>query len=357
MKPARFLPLLMMLALAACGDDEPTSAEAAAPRPVLTEEASQVAAHIEGFSGTVEPRYETKLAFRTLGRIVSLDADVGDQVQAGAELAHIDAETLEASVRQAKAQLASARAQAQNARASLGRAKALFEKNTVSSADLETAEQSQTSAEASVTEAQADLAKAENALSYAILTAPFAGVITARSADVGQVVSAGETVMTLARVDVREAVVDIPSDLIDTVDTGAPFSVRLQTDPAIRAQGKVREVAPEADALTRTNRVRILLENPPAAFRLGSLISVRPQGQNAAALTVPKSAILEDGGKTFVWVVEDGAVHRREVKTGAILAGAVAISSGLEAGERVVVAGIHSLKEGQQVSVFGEERP
>ena len=357
MRPILLLPLVLTLALAACGEDGPASADTAAPRPVLTEVASQATAQTAGFSGTIEPRYETTLAFRSLGRIVALDADVGDRVEMGQELAHIDAETLEAGVRQAEAQLASARAQAQNARASHGRARALFEKDTVSTSDLETAEQLQTSAEAAVAQAKADLAKAQNALSYALLTAPFAGVITARSADVGQVVSAGETVMKLARVDVREAVVDIPSELVDTVGIGTPFRVRLQIAPDIRAEGKVREVAPEADALTRTNRVRILLDNPPPAFRLGSLISARPEGAQAEVLMLPQAAILKADGAEFVWVVEEGAVHRRKVETGPVLAGRITVRSGLKPGERVVVAGVHSLADGQQVSVSGDERP
>ncbi|PTW56546.1 RND family efflux transporter MFP subunit [Breoghania corrubedonensis] len=355
--PIHLMALVLTVSLTACGEDEPVSADPQAPRPVLTEIVSRAPIRTEGFSGTVEPRYETTLAFRTLGRIVALNADVGNRVEKGEELAQIDAETMEASVRQAQAQLSSARAQARNARASYARAKALFEKNTVSSADLDTAEQSQASAEASVTEAKADLTKAQNALSYAILTAPFAGVITARSADVGQVVSAGETVMKLARVDVREAVVDIPGEIVDTMGVGTPFLVRLQIDPQIKAEGKVREVAPEADALTRTNRVRILLDNPPAAFRLGSLISARPEGAKAAVLMVPQNAILETDGAKFVWVVEEGAVHRHKVETGPLIAGRVTIDSGLNSGAHVVVAGVHSLKEGQKVSLSGDDRP
>ncbi|MDJ0931765.1 efflux RND transporter periplasmic adaptor subunit [Breoghania sp.] len=188
-------------------------------------------------------------------------------------------------------------------------------------------------------------------MSYAVLSAPFAGVITEREADLGQVIFAGEAVMKLARVDAREAVVDIPGELIDTISIGSPFQVHLQIDPTVKAKGRVREIAPEADALTRTNRVHILLDYPQDAFRLGSLIPARPEGEMTAALAVPDTAILKTKEGTYVWVVENGTVHRRKVEIGSGLGGRSAVRSGLKAGERVVTAGVHSLEEGQKVAL------
>ncbi|MEF2070831.1 efflux RND transporter periplasmic adaptor subunit [Consotaella aegiceratis] len=346
-----------LVALIGCQEDEqPETAAAATPRPVLTAVANPNAAVIAGFSGTIEPRFETDLAFRTLGRIVSLDVDVGDQVEAGQQIAAVDADTLQADVRSARAQLASAQAQADTARASAARAQALFEEKTVSSADLESAEQNETAAEAGLKQAQADLDKAQNALTYAVLTAPVDGVITERDADMGEVVSAGETVMTLARTDVREAMVDIPNEALGTIVAGSRFRVRLQVDPSIEAQGGVREIAPEADALTRTNRVRILLDQPPAAFRLGSLIRATPVSGTFPTIEVPATAVVEADGAASIWVVDpqEGVVHRRDVRLGQRHDGQVEVTSGLTAGERVVTAGVHSLDEAQRVSVSGE---
>ncbi|WP_321505511.1 efflux RND transporter periplasmic adaptor subunit [Breoghania sp.] len=352
------VPLVLCAGLlAACGQDEETTANDAGPRPVLTETARRAAERVDGFSGVIKARFETRLAFRSLGRIVALPVDVGDQVKAGQTLARIDAQTYEAAVRQAEAQASSARARAENASASLRRARALFKKNTISSANLDVAEQANSAASAGLTEALATLAKARNALAYATLAAPFAGVVTERPAENGQVVAAGEPVLTLARSDIREAVVDIPGELVGGLSIGSPFTVRLQIDPRIVAQGEVREIAPQSDALTRTNRVRILLKSPPDAFRLGALITANAQGGKADALTVPAAAIFTKDGASFVWVVEAGKVARRAVTTGAALGKRLVIRSGLEPGELVVIAGVRSLEDGQAVTLAEEVRP
>ncbi len=349
--------LLFAVLVAACGEEETADATDVGPRPVLTETARRAPHRENGFSGVIKARFETKLAFRSLGRIVALSVDVGDRVKEGQTLARIDAQTYEAAVRQAKAQVSSAHARADNAAASLERARTLFSKNTISSADLDVAEQADSAAAAGLTEALATLAKARNALAYANLTAPFAGVVTERPAENGQVVSAGESVLTLARADIREAVVDIPGELVGSLSIGSPFTVRLQIDPGIEAEGKVREIAPQSDALTRTNRVRILLKSPPDAFRLGALITANAQGGEEDALTVPAAAILHQDGATFVWVVEEGKVVRRAVETGASHGARTQIRSGLEPGDVVVIAGVRSLEDDQAVTLAEEGRP
>ena len=138
-----------LLALAACSEAETESAEAPqAPRPVVSVVAEPMALETLGYSGMIAPRYETALAFRTLGRIVAREVDVGDQVEAGATLAAIDAETLAANVRSAKARLANARIQARTASESEGRTQSLFAENTVSQSDLDVARQSRSVADA-----------------------------------------------------------------------------------------------------------------------------------------------------------------------------------------------------------------
>ncbi|SJZ70177.1 efflux RND transporter periplasmic adaptor subunit [Consotaella salsifontis] len=349
-----FFTGLALLSLAACREeakDEPLP-----PRPVLTTTAARSSTDEQGFSGTIAPRYETNLAFRTLGRIVSRAVDVGEEVKKDQEVAAIDAETLSATVRQAKAQVASARAQADNAAASAERARRLFEEKTVSSAELESANQSKSTADAALERAEAELAKAENALTYAVLTAPYDGVVTQVSLDVGEVAAAGQPVMTIARTDVREAVVDIPTDELDGIKVADRFRVRLQTDPTMATEGSVREIAPEADAATRSNRVRILLDQPPPGFRLGALIRAFPVRSSDDLIRVPQTAVLEEGGEAYVWVVPPKAstVEKRKVSLGERRGDVVEVVSGLNEGETVVIAGVHSLEENQAVTLSGE---
>ncbi|MCK5931635.1 MAG: efflux RND transporter periplasmic adaptor subunit [Fulvimarina manganoxydans] len=349
------LVLFGLIALAACSEAENETAETPqAPRPVVSIVAEPMALETLGYSGMIAPRYETALAFRTLGRIVAREVDVGDQVEKGETLAAIDAETLAANVRSAKARLANARIQARTARESEQRTQSLFAENTVSQSDLDVARQSRSVAEAELKSAEAQLDKAENALTFAVLTAPFDGVVTACSADVGDVVSAGESVMTLARTDEREAVVDVPASETSKLAPQQSFRVVLQIDPSIRIDGKLREIAPQADPLTRTNRVRIALDDAPEAFRIGALITAVPIFDGAAMpIRIPETALFKMDGETKVWVVDEAAasVKGRSVTTEAAPDGMVTVVSGLSPGERVVTAGVGSLKDGQAISL------
>lgn len=347
--------LLAAPLLTGCSQDNGSQAKPLPPRPVLTMVAARRVIAEQGLSGRIAPRFETTLAFRTLGRLVSRDVDVGDQVEKGQPLAAIDAETLAADVRSARAQLTNARIQARTADASAQRTRALYAENTVSQSDLDVAEQSRQVAAAELASARAQLDKAENALSFAVLTAPYDGVITDREADVGQVVSAGAAVFKLAQTGEREAVVDVPAAQQFDMAPGDPFRVVLQIEPDLSVEGRIREIAPQADALTRTNRVRITLADPPPAFRIGALITAIPQEKagQPASVVLPKSAILEENGKASVWIVDEAAktVSKRSVTVSDAPGGMVRIEDGLKPDERVVVAGVHSLADGQAISL------
>ncbi|NDW07573.1 efflux RND transporter periplasmic adaptor subunit [Jiella pacifica] len=338
----------------ACSQSDEGEAPPPPPRPVLTTVLAASDPQALGYSGTVEPRFTTQLAFRTLGRIVSRSVDVGDLVEKGEPVAAIDAETLDADLRSAEAQVDSAEIQDRNARAAFERTKRLFAEKTVAQSEVDNAQQSLSAAEAQLVSAKAQLAKAQNSLSYAVLNAPFDGVITNRAADVGQVVSAGEEVMTLARTDQREAVIDVPAERAGEVSVGSPFEVVLQIAPSVKARGAVREIAPQADTLTRTVRMRISLDDPQNAFRLGALISAIPAAKASKPVVfLPQSAILEEDGKTRIWVVDtsEATVHKRDVVIERDGGGRVILVSGAQTGDEVVTAGVHSLEDGQKVSL------
>ena len=162
-------------------------------------------------------------------------------------------------------------------------------------------------AEASAARAQANLTKAIDQLGYAQVKADFAGVVTAVGADVGQVVSPGQTVVTVARPDIREAVVDIGPDFPVPLRVGLPFTVSLQLLLTMQVEGQIREIAPQADPVTRTQRVRIALNDPPSSFRLGATVTARLASDQRSILRVPESAVLSKNGENFVWVVDPPA--------------------------------------------------
>ncbi|HJQ59249.1 MAG TPA: efflux RND transporter periplasmic adaptor subunit [Vineibacter sp.] len=348
----------VLLAVAGCKDKQ--RADAPTPiRPVLSVIASPQAERAASFAGTVEPRYQTSLGFRILGRIVVRDVNVGDLVHKGARLASLDTVALELNLRAAQASVASAEAQLANATATAARQRALLEQNHVTPAQHEQAQRAMETATAALTQARANLVKAEQQLSHARLTAEFDGVVTAIQSEVGQVVSPGQVVLTLARPDVREAVVDVPDHLAASLDVGARFEVALQLDPSIRAAGALREVAPQADPVTRTRRIRITLDAPPQGLRLGTTVTVALAQPATSRIELPATGLLERDGKTWVWVVDSASskVFPREITVAARHNGRVEVADGIAPGARVVVAGVNSLKSGQQVKLAEGTRP
>ena len=308
--------------------------------------------------GVVEPRYKTNLAFRVLGRLTGRPVSVGDLVSEGQTVGVIDATALELAVRSAKAELTKAEAQLATATATEERQRTLITTDATTKQTLDNAEQARAGADASVAHAQANLTKAIEQRGYAQIKADFAGVVTAVGAEVGQVVSPGQNVVTIARPDIREAVVDIGEDFPVPLEIGLPFTVGLQLLPAVQVEGKVREIAPQADPATHLRRVRIALNNPPESFRLGTTVTATLGKGQSPTLRVPASAVLAQDGANFVWVVDHPTstvlLHKIDLATDQA---GTRVTGGLAPGARIVTAGIHSLKQGQQVRVEQDQKP
>jgi RND family efflux transporter MFP subunit len=278
-------------------------------------------------------------------------------VTKGAALAALDSVSLELAVRQAVAAVVNAQAQLANANATEARQRILLEQNNTAQSQFDAARLGLETAQASVTQTQANLAKAQEQLGYAQLRADFDGVVTAVDADVGQVVSPGQKVITLARPDVREAVVDVPDELANSLTVSARFNVAAERDDKVAASGQVREIAPQADAATRTRRVRIALDNPPAGLRLGATVIATLVDGAKPRIELPASAVLDADGKTSVWIVDPAASTVSLAPVSIAAHGdRVEVLGGLSEGSRVVTAGVHSLAAGQAVRVLEGDR-
>lgn len=351
----RFTPLLALFPLVSCGQDE--QAAAPPPRPVLAMKVVSALDSSAGFAGTVAARYQTTRGFQVLGMIETLDVDVGDLVTKGQQLAELDRSSFQLDVNAREGDVTKAKARVDNATTTVARTRQLLASNTSTPAQLEADEQALAAAKASLDQANAELVKAHTRLDYTKLVSDENGVIVSKEADAGQTVSAGQPVLTIARTDAREVVVDVPEPIAAALKLGAPFDIFLQVDPAIAVKGRVREIAPQSDEATRTRRVRIAMENPPEPFRLGTTVTAKPSGAVDAptVLKIPRAAVVEAGGKTSVWVVDakEQTVHSKDVIIDKPSDREVQISSGLSAGEFVVTAGVSDLKDGQKV-VFGE---
>ena len=169
--------------------------------------------------------------------------------------------------------------------------------------------------------------------------------------------SPGQSVVTVARPDIREAVVDIGPDFPVPLTVGLPFIVSLQLLPGVEVEGVIREIAPQADPVTRTRRVRIALNDPPPSFRLGATVTAKLSSERSA-LHVPASAVLTKDAESFLWVVDLPAstVSLRRVDLSRDATG-IQVTGGLDAGTRIVTAGIHSLTQGQQVKIQEDATP
>lgn len=343
--------LLGLLALTACEDEAVPPPEPI--RPVYSLIAEPQPRRTIRLAGTVEPQFKTDLSFRVLGRMIARPVNVADLVKKGQVLAALDPTALELAVRSAVADVSNAQAQLANAFGVEDRQRQLLETNVTAKATYESAQQALAAAQSNVVRAQANLTKAREQLGYAQLTSDYDGVVTATSAEIGQVVQPGQTVVTVARPDVREAIIDVPDAQAGGLAIGTPFEVALQLNPAIKVAGQVREIAPQADAVTRTRRVKIALENPPEMFRIGTTVTVSATTDAAPTIRLPRTAVLDKDGKSYVWIVDPktSAVAAREVRTAPDTPLLVTLVSGVAPGDRVVTAGVHSLSDGQTVKI------
>lgn len=358
----RLLPAIVLLGAAAILSPSVSRSDApqdVVPRPVIWMTATPERAGTLSFAGVIQPRVETELAFRTLGRVIARKVEAGDVVKKGDVLALIDPLALQLAVTGAQAELRNASAQLENATITERRKRVLVSTNSASSADLELAEQGLKSAQANMTKAEANLAKAREQLGYAELKAEFDGVITSTSVEVGQTTTASQAVLKLARLDQRDVVIDVSEGQLAQIRSANRVDVALQLDGRLRTSGSIREIAPQADAETRTHRVKIAVDEAPAVFRFGSVVTAAfSNGAGDSAIVLPRSAITFRDGAADVWVIDEATltVSRRPVGLEASEAGSsqVRVNRGLDTGEKVVVAGGDQLQEGQKTRL-GQE--
>lgn len=355
------LCIALLALLGACRQDR--QAEAAPPvRPVLSVKAEVYKTETLGpFVGSIQPRYSTDVGFRVFGRMVARFVDVGALVKKGDDIASLDPAVQLIQVRNAEAVLANAEAQYANAEAEEKRQRPLVERNITPQAQFDVIVQSRDTAAANLIRARASLRRSQDVLSFTQLHADFDGVVTGRYAEPGQVVNPGQKIVTIARPEVREAVFSVANDLADILSDRNDFEMLVRLDPAIAMKATVvRGVDPAADPTTRTRTVFLTLNDPVPAFRLGITVSVTLQKPISPRIDLPVTALLETEGKSRVWVVEkkpsdaDTTVSLRDVIVAGRTGDTVTITSGLSGGERVVTAGVHSLKAGQTVKVLSQ---
>jgi RND family efflux transporter MFP subunit len=317
------------------------------PRPIVSEILTADSLAARHFTGVIAAEHQTSLAFQTAGRIARLDLSIGDRVAKGQTLAELDRITLDEDVAAAKAALSAAEAALTLAEASLTRTEALAAKGVAPDVSREAAQEARDQAQAQAEKARADLRRAEDAARFGSLIAPEAGVVLAIAVQPGTVVSAVTPVLTLALGPEREAILDLPADLLPLLAPDQPFTLTSRIPEAAPLTGHLRLVEPVADATVRARRIRVSLPEAPDFWRIGALVRAEMARSGPPVITLPPEAILKDPPR--VWVVgRERKVHATPVTLGALIGLRQAVE-GLQPGQEVVLRGIHSLTEGQIV--------
>jgi len=343
-------------ALSGCSDGSATAVQRATfvhteivrPRP------RQVSVTL---TGTVQARLSADLSFRVGGRVRERLVDLGAHVNPGELLARLDAVEQQADLDAASAAVTAAEARLRVARATFDRQNRLLSSGFTTRVAFDQAQEALRTAEGSLEAANAQLGTAKDALGYTELRAGASGAITARTLEVGQVVQAGQPVLSLAQDGQRDAVFDVYEAAFFGDFDGGLVALTLVSDPDVKAGGKVREVSPAINAKSATIRVKVTIQNPPAAMTLGSAVAGAASRKPVEQIAVPWTALMATGSKPAVWVVQPSTMTAslKPVTIAGYEAGSVVIKDGLEPGERIVVDGGKLLSARQLVS-YAEEQ-
>lgn len=352
--PPLLAAALLSALLSGCGKQAAAPEPERAVRTLVISTGAASSSH--EYAAEVRARVESRLSFRVPGKLLTRAVNLGDTVKAGQVLARIDGEDLKLAQAAATAGVAAARTNRDQMGADYKRFVDLQRQGFISTAELERRDSAFKAAQAQLDQAKAQADVQGNQAGYAQLVADGAGVVTGISAEPGQVLAAGTPVVTVALDGPRDIVFSVPEDQVARVRAAAgqpgALKVRLwggtETAPL-----KLREVAAAADPVTRTFLIKA--EAGKLDVRLGQSATVvldLPQTQGVVKL--PLAAVMEQGGKTSVWVLDGPSMTVKPVavQIGGAQGNEVVVAGGLSPGQEVVVAGVHVLNPGQKVKRY-----
>ena len=343
--------LALVTLLPACAPKE--TAQAEAPRPVRTVVAGAFAASTTAaYSGEVRARYENNLSFRTSGKVLARLVEVGSHVKAGQPLMRLDTvqETLQ--IATSDADVEASRSRVAKLQLDIARTETLLARKFASQAELDTLKLALDEAQAGLKMALARQQINRNQRDFSELRAERSGTVTAIAAEAGQVVGAGQPVLTVAADGDREVVVSVPESRVDELREAKDMQVSVWALPGRRYKAVLRELAPDTDTVTRTYSARVTIVSPDAALRLGMTAVVNlVDTETFKAIRLPLTAIFNKTGDATVWVLNPKTtqVSTRKVVLGGTQNDTVWVKEGLSGGETVVTAGVNLLVDGQKV--------
>lgn len=319
------------------------------------------AGQVRAFTGTVQARVHSDLAFRVSGKVLERLVDAGQEVKRGEPLLRMDPADLDLTASAQQQAVAAAAARATQASQDEVRYRRLAASQVVSQSAYDQIKAAADTAQAELRAARAQAAVASNASGYAVLLADADGVVSQTLAEPGQVVAAGQVVMRLARSGPREAVVQLPETLRPALGSPASATVFGRPDAPLRAT--LRVLSSTADPLSRTFEARYVLDAPEhdapqQPIPLGATVTLELPAQDTATaaggLGVPLAGINDGGKGTGVWLIDGqpAKAYWRPVKVLSIADESAYVTGNLKEGDRVAALGAHLLRDGQPVRIL-----
>lgn len=301
-------------------------------------------------TGTIAAAKSSDLAFRVGGTVIERLVQTGDTVKAGQVLARLGTAELQANITAAQAGVASAKATFDLATSDLARQKSLLDKGFATRSAYEQSAKSVDVAKAQLDIAQSQLQIAQDNLSYAELKAGSDGVVTAVNVEIGQVVQAGQAVVTIANGNAKQAVFDVSDALIATGEI-RKAEIFLVADPSVKAQVRLTEVSPTVNVRTGTVRIKADIVDPPARMTLGSAIAGTGSSQPISGFPLPSAALSRQDGSPIVWIVDPASstAMPRRINLLQYIGQTMIVTGDIKEGDLVVTRGSIFLSPGLSV--------
>ncbi len=364
--------LLLSLIMAGCEASKPLQQAPQAVQARRIESQPSLGTSGMRFSAVVMPDSQTPLAFRIPGYVVSLkqvrgedgrmrDIAEGDQVGRGTVLARIRGAEYQDKVHQATGQAEAAEASAIKAKLDFERATRLYDSQSITKPEFDTARAQYDATQAQLRAAQAQTAEAQVSLGDTTLLAPFSGDIVKKSVELGSFVGPGVPTFAIANTDIVKIVVGVPDTALRSIKLGQPVEVAIDAFPTRPFNARISRIASAADATTRNFDVEVAIPNREHLLKVGMIGSLQLAGnageKQASSLMVPLSAIVQaQDGKYGVFLISNSSsgdlARLRSVEIGSVHGSDIAIVSGLAAGDRIITTGANLLKDGQRVEVL-----
>lgn len=365
----RSLVLLLLvsavLLAAACSSSEGAKAEPVAATPVVVSPQDVAEARITDLTtgvlltGSLEAAERATVTAQVGGTLGSIAVDRGSRVRRGQRLTTIEAAGVRSQAAGARANVAAAEAQLAVARTQRDGQQRLYEAGAISRVQYENAQAAYAAAEAQVAAAKAQAAVANEAAGYTVVTSPLAGIVSDRPVEPGEAVESGDPIVTVINTAMLELAGRIPVDDAGPVRVGQPVVFSLAAFPGREFRGTVARKDPAADPSTRQVGIYVRLPNPKGEITAGQYARGQVRGDRVpGAVTVPATAVQGTGSNAAVFVIDGGRLVRRAVTLGPRDEGAgiIAVTSGLKAGERVLLRPTPSVTDGQPVVVASDRR-